>query len=105
MAMVLNRTLTPCIDCQILEEYREVLARPAFGFDRADVNALISFIQSEGLTVVPSPLFIDLPDASDKKFLEMAEHLHVPLITGNTKHFPRNAQIKTPAEFLYEFFG
>ena len=42
-------------------------------------------------------------DEADKKFYEVALAANAVLVTGNTKHFPRNKRIVTPAEFLTLF--
>ena len=49
-------------------------------------------------------MIVDFPDKGDVPFLETALTENVPLVTGNTKHFPtrarRGAVILTPQEFL-----
>ena len=97
---------TVLYDDRILGEYREVLARPAFGFHAADVDALLDFIEVTGELVTGRHLLIVLPDPRDRPFLEVAAAGHAnALITGITKHFrPRRGEhhvnICTPAEFV-----
>jgi putative PIN family toxin of toxin-antitoxin system len=100
MALVINGSVIPCYDYRILEEYREVLSREKFGFDAFEVDAILSFIESEGLSVVAEPMTLDLPDDSDRKFFEVATSVSVPLITGNTRHYPDSKLIVTPAEYM-----
>ncbi|MGI8783627.1 MAG: putative toxin-antitoxin system toxin component, PIN family [Acidobacteriota bacterium] len=102
----LAEAFTVLYDDRILSEYRAVLSRPTFGFKRADVDALVDFIEVAGEPTVAQHLAVVLPDASDLPFLEVAAggHAHA-LITGNVKHFkPRRGRhivdVCTPADFL-----
>jgi putative PIN family toxin of toxin-antitoxin system len=100
MALVLNGAVIPCYDYRIIEEYREVLSRAKFGFDAGEVDEVLSFIEKEGLSVVATPLEIDLPDDSDKKFFEVAEYTGATLVTGNIRHYPSSDLIMTPADYM-----
>lgn len=98
--MILARNVQIILDSRVFHEYGEVLKRPRFGLSPDDVNALLSFFKHEGLWIVPSPVLKNLPDPSDRPFYELAVHSRVPLITGNTKHFPDDIMVMTPAEFI-----
>jgi len=75
-------------DDRIIAEYREVLARPRFGFGGADVSALLGFIEWSGEAVVARPLGVVLPDPDDLPFLEVAAAGEADaLVSGNTRHF------------------
>lgn len=92
-------------DDRMLQEYREVLCRPRFGFVREHVEALLEFIQAEGESVTAYPLGQGGSDPSDWCFLEVAvSGLANLLVTGNRRHFPRHVPgrliIATPAESL-----
>lgn len=92
-------------DDRLMAEYREVLARPKFGFRSEDVQALIDYLLAEGEPVVALPLFVTLPDSDDLPFLEVAAHANAVLITGNKAHYPAAAaapavMVLTPREFL-----
>jgi len=97
---------TVLYDDRIMSEYREVLARPAFGFTLTDIDALLDFIEMTGEAVAGLRLPILLPDSYDLPFLEVATAGRADaLITGNTRHFkPRRGEhgvkICTPAEFV-----
>ncbi len=97
---------TVLYDDRMMSEYREVLARPAFGFHPADIAALLDSIEGTGEPVTGRRLPIVLPDSGDLPFLEVAAAGHADaLITGNTKHFkPRRGRhdlnICTPADFI-----
>ncbi|NPV29193.1 MAG: putative toxin-antitoxin system toxin component, PIN family [Firmicutes bacterium] len=92
-------------DARILNEYREVLARPKFGIEKGERDALLAQFESEGLLVAARPLPERLPDPDDEPFLEAALAAgDAVLITGNKKHFPASAcggvTVLSPAEFL-----
>ncbi len=85
--------LVPCHDPRILAEYREVLLREKFRFDRERVEALMEQIRADGIPVAARPLAVRLPDPDDEPFLEVAlagAARHV--VTGNLKHYPAEAR-------------
>ena len=89
---------------RIAAEYRQVLARPRFGFQPEAVANLLDYLFAEGLPVVARPLPAMLPDPDDQPFWEVAVEAAAPLITGNLKHFPAEVctdiQLLTPAAFI-----
>jgi putative PIN family toxin of toxin-antitoxin system len=103
--LLFDGNLTPCFDDRIIAEYREVLTRAKFGFGVDQTDALLDYIEGEGLHVVAAPLTLALPDPDDEAFIEVAvassaEHL----ITGNLRHFPAKARhgvrVVGPREFI-----
>ena len=98
--MALTGGVIVCYDARILAEYNDVLARPKFGFNKRDVKNLVDFIYSTGVSVIPTPLNVELPDEDDRVFLEVAKHCNAYLITGNMRHFPEDEKIVTAAQFL-----
>jgi len=103
---VLSGTITVLYDDRILPEYREVLLRRVFGFQRSDVDVLLDFIETDGIHTNAKPLTLVLPDPDDLLFLEVATSGGADaLITGNVRHFkPRRGQhdvlVMTPTDFL-----
>ena len=108
---VLLGQLIPVFDDRMISEYREVLLRPKFRFRSADVYALLELLESEGESVVAPTLSLDLPDAEDAPFIEVAIAAVCDfLITGNIGHFPdeiidtlsleQQLRVVTPADFL-----
>ena len=98
---VLSGRLTLCFDSRIIDEYENVLLRPVFGFKKEDVNNLIVFIESSGLSVVPEPFLQELSDPYDRPFIEVAIVAACPVVTGNKKHFPEESiVVYSPAEAL-----
>ena len=104
VSMVLTGTLIPCFDYRILCEYREVLQRPKFGFSQGQVNALLDWFEAYGQSVIAKPIDTPFSDAADKKFYEVAKFCGATLITGNLKHFPKDPQVVSVAEFLEKQF-
>src|SRR5215471_10690465 len=85
---ILSRLLIVLYDDRILSEYRDVLLRPAFGFQRSDIEALLDFIEFSGEHVTAGPIEWLLPDPGDLPFLEVAlSGSAEALVTGNLKHF------------------
>jgi putative PIN family toxin of toxin-antitoxin system len=103
--MVSSGEVTLCFDALILAEYREVLHRSKFGFDKEKVAALLDHIEHCGHTVAASPLRHSLPDPDDEPFLKVAiAGKAVCLVTGNASHFPAKLsqgwKVLSPSRFL-----
>jgi putative PIN family toxin of toxin-antitoxin system len=103
--MVSSGHLTLCIDARVLSEYREVLQRAKFSFDRDKVAAILDYIEHNGWVVASAPLSLPLPDPDDKPFLEIAFSGDADfLVTGNASHFPpelcQGVEVVSPADFL-----
>lgn len=98
--------LEPLFDDRILHEYRDVLARPRFGFDPDDVRSLLDHLQALGHRLTAPPLAVILPDPDDLPFLEVAVTGGArALVTGNIRDFePRSGShqmtVLSPDRFL-----
>ncbi len=105
--MILRGEIQAAFDDRVLIEYREVLLRPKFGFAPEDVETVLTYLETDGVRVVPRPLPYDLPDPDDLPFLEVAAEVGALLITGTTAHYPaaqRGAvRVTTPGEFMKEW--
>jgi putative PIN family toxin of toxin-antitoxin system len=104
MNLLLFGRIQALYDIRIMAEYREVLLRPKFGFEPADIETLLSFIRGSGMPVVPEQSKTFFRDDADRKFYEIAIAGGTEfLITGNTVHFPSSTKkiyIVTPRRFL-----
>ena len=103
--LVASGELVLCHDPRILAEYREVLLRDKFRFDRERVEILLEEIRTGGIPVAARPLAIRLPDPDDEPFLEIALMGGVQcLVTGNMKHYPADArngvEVLSPRSFI-----
>ena len=85
----------------IIKEYREVLNRKKFDFDKELVEALVDTVVSHGTAadrVDSDELFIDPNDAVFYEVALSKDGAYV--VTGNIKHFPRKPIVVTPAEMV-----
>lgn len=102
--MVLNGDIRAAYDDRLIAEYREVLARPKFGFAAEDIAVVLAYLEAEGERVMAYPLSCELPDPDDLPFLEAASEAGAVLITGNTAHFPGTMcgkiPVVTPGDFI-----
>ena len=100
--------VTLCVDARLLEEYRQVLARPRLGFDPGRVGEFLAQVDAEGVRGGPAPLRVRLPDHDDEPFLEVALATAADaLVTGNAKHFPparrEGVRVVSPRVFMDEY--
>ena len=102
---VFNGFVIPVYNDEILNEYRNVLNRPKFGFSSELISETISQIESLGVmgnaleTVAEA-----MPDPKDIVFYSIAlshgKTAETHLVTGNIKHFPANPIVVTPRQML-----
>jgi len=86
---ILSRRLKIAFDDRILQEYREVLARPVFHFKPADVAAFWEILPYQQHLVAMPVAGLQASDAEDTKFLEVAFTTDSKiLVSGNERHFP-----------------
>lgn len=101
LGLLTSMKVTPLINDEIIAEYKEVLHRSKFPFKSEDVDNLIEFITSIGIDTERSPFPESMPDESDRVFFEITLTVEESfLVTGNLKHYPKQPQVVTPAEFL-----
>jgi putative PIN family toxin of toxin-antitoxin system len=94
----------PFLTQEILEEYREVLKRPKFGFDSSTVDSFLNDLEKACQMVYPTKRVRRALDEPDNRFLECAKVAKAHyLVAGNKKHFPfpefKGTKIVSPAEF------
>ena len=98
---LLNGSITPLINEEIILEYEDVLHRPKLKLPVALVDAIIYQIKNDGIYAekyISNEIF---NDPKDLVFYEIA--LSRPgsyLVTGNLKHFPAKSFVVSPAEML-----
>lgn len=99
---VIDGTITPVYNDEIINEYIEVLSRDKFPFKKCDIEQLISIFRKYG-QVIHDKVSSDEPfnDKEDIVFYEVAlSKKDSFLVTGNGKHFPKKPFIVSPAEML-----
>ena len=84
----------------IIDEYKDVLSRPRLSISVDDANAILEAIQTYGERVEPIASTFPMTDEDDRIFYDASRSAGAYLITGNTKHYPNESFIFTPAEFL-----
>lgn len=103
---------------EILDEYREVLARPKLNIDPAIASATCDDLVGRGEEVDPADLYksplavlmpppAQFPDPDDALFVEVGLVGDADaIVTGNTKHFTKVVRppVYSPSDFL-ELFG
>lgn len=99
---VLSGIITPLYNDEILDEYRDVLSRPKFPFGKEMTDTIVSAIRDFGLNMVRTPIQdVIIQDADDIVFYEVKMSLDAAyLVTGNTRHFPKEPFVVTPAEMI-----
>ena len=101
---VFGGELIPVFNGEILDEYREVLHRKKFHFPKEAVDTVLESLQEQGVFINAEKLDIDLPDEKDIIFYEVVMEKQKEdsayLVTGNSKHFPKESFIVTPREML-----
>ncbi len=71
LQLILSGGALVCFDTRVMSEYREVLRREKFGFDRELTDELLEFLKTEGELVASAPLDLAMPDPADAMFLEV----------------------------------
>ena len=99
---VLQGDVIPLYADEIISEYQAVLSREQFSFRSENIEAVISAIKRFGFAPGKKDAGCkEFPDPKDIVFYEVALSKEGSfLVTGNTKHFPKEPIIVTPAEFL-----
>ena len=95
--------ITPIFSEDIMKEYKEVLSRVEFGFNKKSVGDMISRFKKKGILIKPQKLDLKFKDMSDLKFYEVVmekKDKNAKLVTGNIKDFPVDKRIVTPRELL-----
>lgn len=101
--LALSGVFTPIFNDKIVNEYREVLARPKFNLAEEKRDVLIQEFLKCGINVDAPKSGKELPDPKDVVFYDVAlacRDKNTSLVTGNTKHFPGVRFAVTPKEFL-----
>ena len=93
---IASGTLHAVFTDAIMDEYREVLARPTFGFAPDLTATLLHTLAADG-DYLPRATLIRSPatrsDPFDQVFLDCAHTAGCLLITGNRKHFPEHPPV------------
>ena len=99
---ILEGRITPLYNEEILDEYKEVLGRSKFPFQKEDVDLVEILMVTIGLKLERTTSFEGVfPDPKDVVFYEVTlSKDDAYLVTGNIKHFPKKPFVVTPAEMV-----
>jgi putative PIN family toxin of toxin-antitoxin system len=103
LRMILEKKLSFVYNIPILTEYEGVMSRTKFEkkINRENVKSFIDLLKNLGRNFLPQTSKIPkLIDETDRIFYDTAKNTGSVLVTGNTKHYPKESFILTPAEFL-----
>lgn len=93
--------IVPMYNSEIIDEYDDVLHRQKFRFTPSLVDLYIEKILELGISAKRIRSDEVLPDEDDVVFYEVAmSREDAYLVTGNTKHFPSQPIVVTPAEMV-----
>lgn len=102
--LIVNGSVILVLDTRIFDEYADVLRRKKFTFPEDAVQEILTFIQREGIFILPPPVACTVPDPGDLPFIEVSLHARVPVVTGNVRHFQGSGAIfMTPTEFVEKY--
>ena len=100
----LTGPIIPLLSKEIIKEYKTVLLRNRFGFNKDKIEIFISELFKRAYFIdrtKTDELFIDQSDVVFYEVVLTARHsAGAYLITGNKKHFPVKPYVVTPREML-----
>ena len=98
---IMDGTIVPLYNGEIVDEYQDVLSRPKFHFPIDLVTSLLNVIRQKGICLERTKTEEIFTDSKDVVFYEIALSKEgAYLVTGNTKYFPATPIVVTPAELL-----
>ena len=100
----LHGDIIPLVNDEILSEYKDVLNRPKFRFDKRAVKVLLDEFRHRAVFAEAGLIEDVIPDEKDVVFyavlMEKRKEEEAYLVTGNLKHFPVRTYVVTPKEML-----
>ena len=104
LILAITKPATLYVSPAILDEYREVLARPELKIRKGPRQQLFQRIKSRCYRVAPTKRLQVTPDPDDNIFLECVDAARADyLVAGNQRHFPRfwkKTKVITSREFI-----
>lgn len=104
-----DNNIIPLYNQDILDEYKDVLSRPIFGFSKLRIGKMINDFKKRALCI-DEKLSKDIiekiekfkfPDEDDIVFYQVSlSRKPSYLVTGNISHFPVKPFVVTPSEYL-----
>ena len=104
LSSVFEGLICPVLNDEIIKEYQDVLRRPKFGLSKDTIDDILGEIKDRAEFVDAQTIDISMSDPKDKVFYEVVMEKRKEdesyLVTGNTKHFPKERFIVTPREMM-----
>ena len=104
IGLILDGTIIPLLNDEIIREYYDVLTRNHFSFDMDNVFSLLSDIEEKGIKLDRTQSEEQFIDQDDIVFYEITltgrSTGDAYLVTGNKKHFPKKHFVVSPREML-----
>ena len=100
---VVEGSIIPLYNEEIISEYRDVLSRDYIKPYAKNADELIEVIIEQGLDLEAKPYPNQMPDEDDRVFFEVAlsaQDSDAKLVTGNIKHFPKVHFVITPGQMM-----
>lgn len=97
--LMLEHRISFVASTELIEEYREVLCRPKFGFNKGLVDALVDALDAGSEHVVAMPQRTVLSeDPKDQFVIDLALVANAYIVTGNARHFTAYERVVSTAE-------
>jgi predicted nucleic acid-binding protein len=90
-------------NAEIIKEYTRVLHYPKLKITEHQIDSILNLITEHGITMEAKKSTIEMIDEDDRIFYDTAKHSGSILVTGNLKHYPKEASILAPTEFLAKY--
>ena len=98
---ILDGTIVPLFNSDILAEYSAVLHREHFNISPDSIDTVLETFKVRGISCDATTVPFDLIDPDDTVFYAISvSRDDAYLITGNLRHFPKSSKIVSPAEML-----
>ena len=98
---ILDGTIVPLFNSDILAEYSAVLHREHFNISPDSIDTVLETFKVRGISCDATNVPFDLIDPDDTVFYAISvSRDDAYLITGNLRHFPKSSRIVSPAEML-----
>ena len=98
---ILDGTIVPLFNSDILAEYSAVLHREHFNINPDSIDTVLETFKVRGISCDATTVPFDLIDPDDTVFYAISvSRDDAYLITGNLRHFPKSSRIVSPAEML-----
>lgn len=88
MRNVIDGQYVVLVNDEILKEYKEVLFRPRFDFEKTDIIYVLNWFENNAIKSTHKKSNIEMLDEKDRAFYDLAKKCNALLVTGNLKHYP-----------------